>query len=438
MLRFALPALVLCFANPALAQDPHAGHTPAPQQTPDPHAGHDMASMDHGSHDQTMSASSALGDYPMTRDASGTSWQPDESVHGGAHARHGDWMLMGHALLNGVYAWSDGARGDEKAFLAGMIMGAARRDLAHGTLNLRAGLSPDPFMGANGYPLLLAKGETADGVEPLVDRQHPHDLFMELSASYAHRLSATDSVFVYAGLPGAPAFGPPAFMHRMSAMDSPEAPITHHWFDSTHITFGVMTAGYVHDNWKLEASRFRGREPDQDRYDIETGALDSTALRVSWNPSENWSLQASLADVTSPEALHPDEDEKRWSVSGLYTRSLGDAGWVSATLAFSNKERSDGVSLDAWLAEAAWRPNARWTLFARGEAIESDELGPDHGPVEHVARLSLGAVRDFQINDHAVVGVGALAQQHFVSDALSPSYGGDPQGAMAFVRLKIG
>lgn len=391
------------------------------------HTGHDMSAM-----------TAALGPYPMGRDASGTAWQPDVSSHGGVHTQAGDWMLMSHLMLNGVYSWQDGARGDEKAFLAGMIMGSARRDFSSGTLNLRAMLAPDPLMGANGYPLLLAAGETANGVDPLVDRQHPHDLFMELSASYAHRLGPDSSVFIYGGLPGEPAFGPPAFMHRMAAMDSPEAPITHHWFDSTHITFGVVTLGYVRDNWKLEVSQFRGREPDEERYDIETGELDSTSLRLSWNPTENLSLQTSWADVESPEALHPDDDEERWSVSGIYTRPFGENGWWSTTLAFSNKERSDGVSLDAWLAEAALHPNERWTFFARGEAIETDELGAHHGPIEDVARVSVGAIRDFRINEHAVFGVGALVQQHWVSDALEPSYDGDPQGAMGFVRLKIG
>jgi hypothetical protein len=141
-------------------------------------------------------------------------------------------------------------------------------------------------------------------------------------------LDEDSSVFIYGGLPGEPAFGPPAFMHRMSAMDSPEAPLTHHWFDSTHITFGVLTAGVTHGDWKFEGSRFRGREPDEDRYDIETGELDSSSLRVSWNPTANWSFQASWADITSPEALEPDEDEERWSVSGIYTQPLAEYGLV--------------------------------------------------------------------------------------------------------------
>lgn len=464
----AIPALSLAvWAAPALAQEHQHQHEHAPAQqqeqaehqheaaqppsehqheTPGPVV-HDHGQMQeaapvaHDDHAQMMAnMRGLLGPYAMGRDASGTSWQPDASQHGGIHLHQGDWMLMGHAMLNGVYAWSDGPRGDEKAFLAGMFMGSARRDIGeHGTLNLRAMLSPDPFMGADGYPLLFAAGESADGVEPLIDRQHPHDLFMELSASYAHRIGENSSVFIYGGLPGEPAFGPPAFMHRMSAMDSPEAPITHHWFDSTHITFGVLTAGVTHGDWKFEGSRFRGREPDEERYDIETGDLDSNALRLSWNPGDNWSFQVSWADITSPEALEPDEDEERWSASGIYTRPIGEEGWWSATVAYSNKERSDGVSLDAWLAEAAWHPNDRWTVFARGEAIETDELGAvHHGPVEDVQRLSAGVIRDWRINEHTVFGAGALVQAHYASDALEPLYGGDPEGAMAFVRLKIG
>jgi hypothetical protein len=450
-LWIAAPAALALLTSPAMAQqDPHAGHgahEPAPQQAPAEHdhaetqQTEDDSSMQHGGDHAAMMASMTglYGAYPMGRDASGTAWQPDVSAHGGVHVHSGDWMFMGHAMLNGVYSWQDGPRGNEKAFLAGMVMGSARRDFSSGTLNLRAMLSPDPFMGANGYPLLFAAGETADGVEPLIDRQHPHDLFMELSASYSHRLGPNSSVFVYGGVPGAPAFGPPAFMHRLSAMDSPEAPITHHWFDSTHITFGVVTAGVVVQNWKFEASQFRGREPDEDRFDIESGDLDSTSARLSWNPTENLSLQASWADIESPEALEPDEDEARWSVNGIYTQLIGEHGWWSTTLAFSNKERSDGVSLDAWLAEAAWHPNDRWTVFARGEAIETDELGAvHHGPIEDVQRVSLGAIRDFRLNETTVFGVGAVVQQHFASDALEPLYDGDPQGAMAFVRLKIG
>ena len=416
------------------ATDPHAGHDMGQAAPADPHAGHDMGS-DHA-------VTSALGPWPMSRDASGSSWQPDASVHGGLHSTHGDWTVMSHALLNLVWDRQEGPRGDEKTDVAGMVMAAARRDFTDGSaLNLRAMLSPDPFMGKDGYPLLLAAGETADGVNPLVDRQHPHELVMELSASYSRRLSASDSVFAYVGLPGEPAFGPPAFMHRMSAMDSPEAPITHHWLDSTHIVFGVVTAGWAHDAFKLEASSFRGREPDQDRYDIEAPELDSWSLRASWNPSSQWSLQASYADVVAPEQLEPDEDETKWSASAIHTRRLGEAGWWSSTLAWGRKTNDHGESKDGWMLESAIHPDDRWTVFARAERIETDELesgpGGGHGPLYTVSKASVGAVHDWRLGDHTRLGLGALYALNRVPAALEPAYGGDPDGMMVFVRLKI-
>jgi hypothetical protein len=385
-------------------------------------------------------AAGALGAYAMSRDASGTAWQPDVSEHQGLHIMSGPWMFMGHATINGVWDTQSGPRGDDKAFVSGMIMGEAQRSFANGdALTLRAMLSPDPQMGKNGYPLLLATGETADGKTPLVDRQHPHDLFMELSASYAHKLSEGASVFVYAGLPGEPAFGPPAFMHRLSIMDSPEAPISHHWLDSTHISFGVVTAGLVAGAWKLEASRYNGREPDQHRYDIETGPLDSTSARVSWNPDAHWALQASWAQEKSPEQLEPGVDQTKWSASAIYTRALGEHGWWSTTAAWGRRT-SQGRDLDALALESAVRPNAQWTIFARAERIETDELtfvAGEPGPVFTVGKVSLGAVRDWTVSPHASVGLGGLYALDFVPDGLKAAYGGDPHGAMVFARLKL-
>ncbi len=398
-----------------------------------PALGQDMPGMDmHAG----MAMTGALGGYPMTRDASGTSWQPDTSEHAGIALAAGKWSVMVHALLNGVYDDQHGPRGDAEAFPQGMVMAMAKRDLGGDALQFRAMLSPDPLMGRDGYPLLLATGETADGVTPLVDRQHPHDLFMELSASYRHAVSDTDSVFVYAGLPGEPAFGPPAFMHRQSILDSPEAPISHHWLDSTHITFGVVTAGWVHGRVKVEASRFRGREPDQRRYDIETGALDSTAARVSWNPTDTLSLQASWARQVSPEQLEPDADQTKWSASAIYTRKVGDAGWWSTTAAWGRRSH-DGRRLDAFVLETAVKPSPAWTVFARAERTRNDELAAGHGVAYTVGKASVGAIRDFAIARHVAFGVGGLYAVNILPGGLDRAYGGDPGGAMAFVRLKI-
>jgi hypothetical protein len=274
--------------------------------------GHAIAADEHAGHVTT----GALGPYPMTREASGTAWQPDASEHMGLMSPSGDWMLMAHGVLNLVYDHQSGPRGDDKVFPSGMVMGMARRPLGNGTLQFKAMVSPDPLMGKRGYPLLLASGETADGITPLIDRQHPHEFFMELSASVSQNIGPRGSVFLYGGLPGEPAFGPPAFMHREAIMDSPEAPITHHWLDSTHITFGVLTAGVVLDRVKVEVSRFNGREPDQHRWNIETGPLDSTAVRASWNPTRTLSLQGSWGYFKEPEQLEPG-NQKRWSLGPL-------------------------------------------------------------------------------------------------------------------------
>ena len=377
---------------------------------------------------------------PSPHAGSGTSWQPDASVHAGLHHMAGEWMLMGHALLNGVYDWQQGPRGDRKAFVSGMVMGVARRALAGGDmLQLRAMLSPDPLMGKSGLPLLLQTGETANGITPLVDRQHPHDLFVEMSASYSHPLNTRDTLFAYAGLPGEPAFGPPAFMHRLSVMDSPEPPITHHWLDSTHIVFGVVTAGFVHADWKLEMSRFRGREPDQFRYNIETGPLDSTAARISWNPARTLALQFSWADVMSPEQLHPDENQRKWSASSIYTRPVRGQYWWSTTLAWGRRSSQAGW-LDAYAIESALKVNASWTGFVRGERVTNDELAPSigsHGPAYTVSKLSLGAIRDFPLAGRVQLGLGAQYAFDFVPQPLAPLYGSSPRGAMVFLRLRV-
>ena len=428
--------------QPALPTPPAATPAPAPQAD---HSGHDMAAerndgeARHGESGEGHFMSAALGPYPMTREASGTAWQPDTSRHSGVEAQAGNWSLMGHGLLNLVYDWQGGPRGGEKAFVSGMVMGSARRTFANGnTLQFKAMLSPDPFMGKRGYPLLLASGETADGVNPLIDRQHPHDLFMELSASFSLRLSDKASLFLYGGLPGEPAFGPPAFMHRMSIMDSPEAPISHHWLDSTHITFGVVTAGIVYGGVKVEASRFHGREPDQHRFDIETGPLDSTALRLSWNPTDTLSLQASWARIKSPEQLEPDENQTRWSASAIYTRPVGRGGRWSTTLAWGRRT-SGHEKLDAWVLESALSLKD-WTLFGRAERTENNELvqvGGHHGPTFGVGKASIGLIRDVRLSRHVKIGAGALFAFNFVPSQLESLYDGDPNGAMAFLRLKI-
>jgi hypothetical protein len=410
---------------------------PAPSPTPSDQG--DMAGMPGMPGMQGMGAmTGALGSYPTNRDASGTSWQPDASEYAAIHFMDGPWMFMVHGMLNGVYDHQSGPRGADKIFASGMIMLMASRQLADlDSVNFRAMLSPDPLMGPNGYPLLLQTGETADGKTPLIDRQHPHDLFMELSASYTHRLSEHDSAFFYAGLPGEPAFGPPAFMHRASIMDSPEAPISHHWLDSTHIVMGVLTAGFVHDNWKIEASAFKGREPDQHRYDIEAPKLDSAAVRLSWNPTAQLALQVSWAYQKSPEQLDPRQNDRRLSASAIYTTPVGAHGSWSTTAAWGLRDMGGGVRLNAFVLESALKPDDAWTLFARAESVQNNELAGPGGPTFTVGKISLGAIHDWRVARHLKLGLGALYAFDFIPTPLNLSYGADPHGAMAFLRAKI-
>jgi hypothetical protein len=427
---------------PGMSMPTGQGGAPSPA-APMPAGGEQMGNMpmagisggEHAGH--MMNMNGALGSYPITRESSGTAWQPDSSEHMGLHVMSGDWTLMAHGVVNFVIDHQSGPRGGNKAFANGMLMGMARHPLGNGVLQFKAMLSPDPLMGPRGYPLLLATGETANGRDRLIDRQHPHDLFMELSASVSQNIGPKSSLFLYAGLPGEPAFGPPAFMHRESVMDSPEAPISHHWLDSTHISFGVATAGVVLDRVKLEVSRFNAREPDQHRWDIETGPLDSTAIRLSWNPTRTLALQGSWGRFKDPEQLEPGINQRRWSASALWADEVAPGWKAAATLAWGRKIIR-GHDDDALVAEASLR-HAGWTLFGRGEMTRNRELiqGQDT-PAYRIGKVSAGAIRDFQIADHLALGAGGLFAVNFVPDALAPLYGGNsPTGTMAFMRLKL-
>ncbi|MCW3796626.1 hypothetical protein OMW55_02220 [Sphingomonas sp. BN140010] len=406
------------------------------------HSQVDHAVMSAGDHAEHQSMTGALNSYPMQRDASGTAWQPDASKHSGIMNGAGDWTLMAHGVVNLVYDHQSGRRGANRVFAGGMLMGMARRPVGNGTLQLKAMLSPDPLMGKRGYPLLLASGETANGTDRLIDRQHPHDFFMELSGSISQNIGGNSSVFLYAGLPGEPAFGPPAFMHREAIMDSPEAPISHHWLDSTHISFGVLTGGLTLGNAKVEVSRFNGREPDEHRWDIETAALDSTAVRVSFNPTNQLSLQGSWGHLENPEQLEPGVDQKRWSASVLYARGIAPGWKLAATFAWGRKtidHHGEARRDDAYMAEASLK-HRDWTIFGRGEITENRELLEDeeHGQAFRVGKVSVGAVRDFRLAEHFSFGAGGLVSLNYLPDDLAPLYGNQkPIAAMGFVRLKL-
>ena len=387
-----------------------------------------------------MDMKALYGPYSMAREASGTSWQPDLTPHEGLHFMKNDWMFMAHGFANVIYDHQGVKRGDDKTFSESMFMLMGQRPLGTGTLGVRGMISLDPLMGKDGYPLLLQTGETHDGKNGLIDRQHPHDLFMELALTYSQPISEESSIFGYIGLPGEPALGPPAFMHRFTGMDNPEAPISHHWLDSTHITYGVTTLGYVWKNLKLEGSAFRGREPDEDRWDIESPELDSYSARISYNPTSNWSFQVSYGDIDSPEQLHPDVDTERTTASAAYHKPFKTGNWQTI-LAWGRNSNDPGNRLDAFLVESALQLKKTHTLFTRFERTEKDELFSEGDPLEgeifNVNKSALGYIYDFPEWKQLQWGIGGTYSWHFLPDELDAAYGEMPTSYMIFARVKL-
>jgi hypothetical protein len=347
---------------------------------------------------------------------------------------------MVHGFIDLVYDHQGGPRGDDKVFAPSMAMVMAQRPAGGGTLGARAMVSSDPAtIGKRGYPLLLQTGETADGVMPLVDRQHPHDAAMELAVTYSHGLGHNSSVFAYAGLPGEPALGPPTFMHRFSGMSLPEAPLGHHWLDSTHIAYGVLTGGVVWDGLKVEASAFNGHEPDERRWNIEGPRLNSYSTRLAWNPSRSWSLQGSFGHLQEPEQLEAGVDVDRSTLSASYHRGDEGTHWQTS-FAWGRNAKDPGETTDAFLVESTYRAG-RHTVFGRAEAAEKDELF-ESGPLAHrvfeVGKLSAGYIHDFPPLGHLVLGAGGLGSVHFLPQELDAPYGGrHPISLMVFVRGEL-
>jgi len=431
-LRAAAAAAALA-AYPAAAQDHQhmpgmtMPETPAPApRDHDAHAGHDMPGM-------------AMDPADIIASGSGTSRLPaSEGAMHGQHIMAGDWMVMAHGYAWGVYTDQGGPRGDAMAFVESMAMLSGERDFGGARLQLRSMLSLEPAMGARGYPNLFATGETAGGAS-LVDRQHPHDLFMELSARLDFDLGGRDTIFLYGGPVAEPALGPSAFMHRGSARTLPLAPITHHWFDSTHITYGVVTAGYSTPAFQLEASAFRGREPDERRWNIETPALDSWSVRASYAPSPRWLAQVSYGRLKQPEALHPGEDEGRATASVQYA----DGHAVSAMLAFSAKNRIPGDTLTAWLGEVNWNLSDRHSLFGRIENVANDELFPDHLHPLHdrafrITKAEAGYAWRTQLTGPVNLALGGTVMAYAKPAALDAYYGKNPLGFTLFAKLSLG
>jgi len=393
-----------------------------------------------------MTMTSAL--FPglsMSREGSGTSWQPDSSPVFAWHAAAGTWSLMIHGGAFLRYTSQDaggaGMRGGNKLDAPNWVMIMAQPPRGEkGGFSFRGMFSLDRITeGGSGYPLLFQTGESWKG-EALVDRQHPHDLFSELSVSYGRPLGPDASVFLYFGLPGEPALGPPAFMHRPSSLSNPDAPLGHHLQDSTHITFGVLTGGARYKQLKVDASVFTGREPDENRFGFDRPRFDSWSARLSLNPSDHVALQVSHGFLRSPEALEPDVDVRRTSASLMISRPLRPGADWTTTLVWGVNTSSDRPATHSLLADSEAR-FGRASVYARVEFVERlahdlklDEFGDRIFPVGALtagAAWRLGEFRPFQL--HA----GAQAAIYHVVDELTPVYGKRPFSLEVYLRLSL-
>lgn len=402
----------------------------------------------------TMALSAPGEAQPRT--GSGTSRLPDSTPMEGAHLSARDWHLMIHGFLNLVFQTESNPRGREETFSTNMVLLDAGRELWGGELGLRFMGSLEPTLGGDGYPLLLQTGESADGRNPLFDRQHPHDLLMEIAVQFRK-----GPVHLYFAPVGDPALGPSAFMHRLSSAVNPVAPLTHHWLDATHISYGVLTFGLdLVDSLRVEGSVFNGREPDQYRWNMERFRLDSYSGRVTWNPKRNWSLQASAGKLTQPGRLHPGLDVVRTTASVTHNRPLEGGNWQT-TVAWGRNDTerltappsslppgvhihfTPGVSphQNALLAETSVRIASAHAIFARFEWAEKDELfiaaDRRHDDIYAVSKLSSGYAFDFLRVGHARWGVGAYANLYWVDEQLEFVYGKRPKGVGLFLRFEI-
>jgi hypothetical protein len=394
-------------------------------------------------HHMSMTSQFSL-DLPMNRDGSGTSWLPDETpmymymVHGKK------WMHMFHGSFFARYNKQDlfnkGGRGGSQFDVPNWFMYMAQRKVgSNGLFAINTMFSLDPFtVGAGGYPLLYQTGESYRG-NKLVDHQHPHDLFAELSVAYTQRVAKNTDISLSVGMPGEPALGPPVFMHRISAMNNPDAPLSHHYADATHITFGTATLGFRYKNVKLEGSIFTGREPDEHRYNFDKPKFDSYSVRLSVNPSKEWALQVSNGWLKSPEEAEPDDNVNRFTASAIHTKALGESSYVATTLVYG-QNRHHGKTQPAILLENSLQLN-KTAIYGRYEYVKKDagELDLETlfpgDPNFTINALTLGTNRILATIKQTNLTVGLQATLNASPKALRPLYGTAPVGFQVYLRI---
>jgi hypothetical protein len=409
-----------------------------------------MPGMQHGSahsgHAMGMHQPATFIEEILQHDTAGTSAEPASTPHEMLMTQKGPWMLMFHGGGFLVSQQQTGPRGADKVFGASWLMPMAQRELGPGTLTARVMLSLDPAtITGRRYPELFQLGETAFG-KPIVDGQHPHDFFMELAMLYDLKLGENTLLSFYAAPVGDPAMGPEAYPHRASASEDVLAALGHHLQDSTHIANDVVTVGLTYKIARIEASAFHGREPDEDRWDIDAGAIDSWSARLTINPATNWSGQYSITRLKGPEQLFPAESTLRMTASVTYNRPLPHGNWASMLLWGRNREIPSGQVFNSYLAESTVRfaqHNYAWTRIENVDRTNELLLGDNPLPpgfderfLARVQAYSFGYDREFNFIPHVSSALGGQYTLYAKPSSLDPIYGAHPMGVLLFLRLR--
>jgi hypothetical protein len=449
--------------TPSPMASPHIhGNTPRPAASPSPSPSKQMPGMQMGGDETNMDSLLIVSDDGMGirigpaktgnvmnlgQMGSGTSWQPDTSPMYMMDKVSGKWLFMLHFnVVVGVNS-QGGPRGITKFESANWFMPIAYRRVGPGTLQLRAMASAEPFtFPPGGSPLLFQTGESYQG-QPIIDRQHPHDLFMELSAQYTVPLGERGRWFTYFGYPGEPALGPVAFMHRSSAAENPSATLSHHLQDSTHIAFGVLTTGFTYRWFKLEGSIFNGREPDENRYDFDAHKWNSRSARFSFAPNRNWVAQVSYGFLRSPENQEPGVDIRRTTASIQYNKIFHRGNWASSLIWGRNHVSGDGIhNLNGYTAESTVNFLDKNYFYTRLELVDKDDLlragdrarlgiTQDH-PSFRIGAYTFGGARDLWTNTKLSLAVGSDVTFYSKPAALDQIYGSNPVSWKLFLRLR--
>lgn len=379
---------------------------------------------------------------PDTAEAKSSNRDPMATMESMEAMDHWMTMIHGYAFLNANR--QGGPSGGRELDSENHFMLMATKKWGGGKLSLLGTFTLEPAtIPVEGSRELFQRGETYHNIL-LVDRQHPHDLFVQLAAAWEREAGSSGKIRLYLAPIGEPALGPEAYPHRLSASENPTAPLSHHNQDSTHIAADVVSIGLTKSIFTLEGSAFHGREPDENRWDIEQGSIDSYSGRLWIRPTPALSIQ-----ISSGHLEHPEKIER-----GSQTRTTGSVqyqvstagGFLAATLGAGKNQTSTGPE---WgnLFELTWNFAEKNFLYGRIESVDRDlyelvnkvqrpeTVSPHRTSVQ---AATLGYVRDFPWLSEAETGLGADATIYRFTSRLDSVYGAHPVSVHGFLRVRFG